>query len=69
MAQWRGHIDHDLLAWKSAQIAAYYQNALLVIESNTFETEHDDSEHSAYILDTLSDITTICMPDSPLPTA
>ena len=54
VAQWRGHIDHDLLAWKSAQIAAYYQNALLVIESNTFETEHDDSEHSAYILDTLS---------------
>ena len=54
VAQWRGHIDHDLLAWKSAQIAAYYQNALLVIESNTLETEHDDSEHSAYILDTLS---------------
>lgn len=54
VAQWRGHIDHDLLAWKSAQIATYYQNALLVIESNTLETEYDDSEHSAYILDTLS---------------
>lgn len=54
VAQWRGHIDHDLLAWKSAQLAAYYQNALLVIESNTLETEHDDSEHSAYLLDTLS---------------
>ncbi len=54
VAQWRGHIDHDLLAWKSAQMATYYQNALLVIESNTLETEYDDSEHSAYILDTLS---------------
>lgn len=54
VAQWRGHIDHDLLAWKAAQLAAYYQNALLVIESNTLETEHDDSEHSAYLLDTLS---------------
>lgn len=54
VAQWRGHIDHDLLAWKAAQLATYYQNALLVIESNTLETEHDDSEHSAYLLDTLS---------------
>lgn len=54
VAQWRGHIDHDLLAWKAAQVATYYQNALLVIESNTLETEYDDSEHSVYILDTLS---------------
>lgn len=55
VAQWRGHIDHDLLAWKAAGIAAYYHNALLVIESNTLETEHTDGEHTEYILDTLSD--------------
>lgn len=55
VAQWRGHIDHDLLAWKAAQIAAFYQQALLVIESNTLETEHTDGEHTEYILDTLSD--------------
>ena len=55
VAQWRGHIDHDLLAWKAAQIAAFYQEALLVIESNTLETEHTDGEHTEYILDTLSD--------------
>jgi len=53
-AQWYGHIDIDLLAWKAAQIAAYYDNALLVIESNTLET-HDtdrmvDGDQSLYIL-------------------
>lgn len=38
VAQWRGHIDHDLLADKAEKIARYYSSALLVIESNTFET-------------------------------
>lgn len=39
VAQWYGHIDHDLLAWKAAQIAKWYDNALLVIESNTLEKD------------------------------
>lgn len=39
VAQWRGHIDHDLLAWKAAAIARFYGNALLVVESNTLESE------------------------------
>lgn len=43
VAQWYGHIDMDLLAWKAAQIAAFYDNALLVIESNTLETK--DNNH------------------------
>ncbi len=38
VAQWRGHTDHDLLTWKSAAIAAYYNRALLVFESNTLES-------------------------------
>lgn len=54
VAQWRGHTDHDLLAWKSAQIAKYYGDALLVIESNTLETKQYDDEHSEYILETIS---------------
>lgn len=44
VAQWRGHIHHDLLAWKSVQIAKYYDNALLVIESNTLETRDKDRD-------------------------
>ena len=61
VAQWYGHIDIDLLAWKAAQIAAFYDNSLLVIESNTIET-HDKERHieggdqSQYILNQLSTI-------------
>lgn len=38
VAQWRGHTDKDLLLWKAAAIASFYNNALLVIESNSLET-------------------------------
>ena len=40
VAQWRGHIDMDLLLWKAAAVATYYDNALLVIESNSLETSN-----------------------------
>lgn len=60
VAQWHGHTDMDILAWKAAQIAAYYDNALLVIESNTLET-HDrerevDGDQSSYILNQIKDV-------------
>ena len=60
VAQWYGHIDMDLLAWKAAQIAAFYDNSLLVIESNTLET-HDkerqvDGDQSGFILNQIKDI-------------
>lgn len=60
VAQWYGHIDIDLLAWKAAQIAAFYNNSLLVIESNTLET-HDkerevDGDQSHFILNQIKDI-------------
>lgn len=60
VAQWYGHIDMDLLAWKAAQIAQYYDDALLVIESNTLET-HDrdrqvDGDMSGYILNQIKDV-------------
>lgn len=60
VAQWYGHIDIDLLAWKAAQIAAFYDNSLLVIESNTLET-HDrerqvDGDQSTFILNQIKDV-------------
>lgn len=60
VAQWYGHIDMDMLAWKAAQIAAFYDNALLVIESNTLET-HDkerqvDGDMSGYIVNQIKDV-------------
>ncbi len=52
-AQWRGHIDHDLLAWIAAAMAKWYNTALLVVESNTWETSSEGS--GQYILRTLAD--------------
>ncbi len=60
VAQWYGHCDIDILAWKAAQIAAYYNKSLLVIESNTLET-HDkerqvDGDQSSFILNQIKDV-------------
>ena len=60
VAQWYGHCDIDLLAWKAAQIAAFYDNSLLVIESNTLET-HDkerdvDGNQSQFILNQIKNV-------------
>lgn len=65
VAQWYGHIDIDLLAWKAGQIAAFYDNSLLVIESNTLET-HDkerqvDGDQSQFVLNQLEGCTRIFM--------
>lgn len=53
-AEWCGHIDHDLLAWKAVQIAHAYDDGLLVIESNTLETEQTEGDHFDYILDEIA---------------
>ena len=55
VAQWYGHIDMDLLAWKATQVAAYYNNALLVIESNTLETNNTKGE-AEYILNLIREV-------------
>lgn len=59
VAEWHGHIRHDLLAWKAAQMARLYCDALLVIESNTMETREKerqlDGDLAPYILDVIYD--------------
>ena len=59
VARWRGHIRHDLLAWKAAQLAHYYDDALLVIEKNTADTKKDrideEGDHSGTIIDEIAD--------------
>ena len=60
VAQWRGHTDFDILAWKAALAARFYERALLVVESNTLET-HDrdrdtDGDQSNFILNRLRDV-------------
>lgn len=63
VATWHGHIDHDLLAWKAAQIAQWYDHALLAIESNTLETrdrKQDESvfegDHFYTVIDEIADV-------------
>lgn len=59
VAQWRGHCDMDILAWKAAQIARWYGDSLLVIESNTMETRDREraveGDQSKFILNQIRD--------------
>lgn len=41
VAEWHGHTDLDLLAWNAVQIAHWYHKALLVFESNTYESKEE----------------------------
>lgn len=50
VAQWRGHCDHDILAWKGVQMGRMWGNALVVFESNTFESENIEGDPGLYIL-------------------
>ena len=52
VATWRGHIDQDLVAWKAAQIARWYNNALLIVESNSLDKDAEtEGTHFLTILD------------------
>lgn len=54
VAEWRGQIDKDITIWIAAQIARYYNNALLVVESNTYDSEFKDDD-AEFIFDTIAD--------------
>lgn len=54
-AEWCGHIEIDLLAWKAAQIAMSYSNALLVVESNTLETKGTEGNHFNTLLSEIAE--------------
>lgn len=56
VACFRGHYDQDLIAWKAAQIAQFYNKALLIIESNSLdrdEMEGSEGMHFFTVLDEL----------------
>ena len=60
VARWRGHIRHDLLAWKAAQLAHFYNDAELVIEKNTADTRKEmmvdeEGNHFGTIIDEIAD--------------
>ncbi len=56
VAQWRGHIDHDQLAWKAMQLAKFYNDAGLVVESNTLTNEAARAGESEYILQAVDQV-------------
>lgn len=39
VAQWRGHVDHDILGLIALALGRRYHTALLVVESNTLESQ------------------------------
>lgn len=56
VAEWAGHTDHDVLAWKAAQIATMYGGALLVIESNSLKKNPaEEGAHFLTVLDQIKD--------------
>lgn len=55
VAQWHGHLELDKLAWKAAQIAHLYGDALLVIEANTLESHRTEGDNFEYILNEIAD--------------
>ena len=59
VARWRGHLRHDLVAWKAAQLAHFYDDAELVIEKNTADTRKnrldEEGDHSGTIIDEIAD--------------
>lgn len=60
VAEMRYHTHHDLLAYDAMRVAKWYGDALLVIESNTLETNDQNrdtgGDGSEYILDIVADI-------------
>lgn len=60
VAEMHYHTDDDLLAYDAMRLAAWYNNALLVIESNTLETRDQNRdtgiEGFEYIMDIIADI-------------
>jgi hypothetical protein len=56
-AIWRGHIDHDRLAWKAVQLAVLYHNALIVVEKNYLDADVDNEGDASYtILNEIADV-------------
>lgn len=56
-ATWRGHIDQVSLAWRAAQIAEFYDHALLVIECNSLDKEENEGTegpHFITVIDAIS---------------
>ena len=55
VAVWHGHMDKDLFAWKCAQICTIYDNALLAIETNSYDKDRRHDDHFLTVVDKIAD--------------
>lgn len=55
VAQWRGRLDKDIEIWIAAQIAKFYNNALLIVESNTYDSDSGQVDDAEYIFAIIAD--------------
>jgi hypothetical protein len=55
VAEWRGHEDLYIAVWIAAQIAVYYNSALLVIECNTFNSLTGRAVATEFIFETIKE--------------
>ena len=53
-AQWSGHLDQDLFAWKCAMIGMWYEKMLLAIETNSLKTKETEGDHFYTVLDEIA---------------
>ena len=59
VAEWVGHEDKDIAVWRAVQIAIWYNNALFVPETNTFDSEDGTREEQGeFIFDTIASVYT-----------
>lgn len=55
IATYRFHLDQDLTAWRAAQVAKWYDDALLVVERNSLREMNTEGNHVMTILDEIKD--------------
>lgn len=56
VATYRFHMDQDLTAWRAVQVAKYYCDALLVVESNSLNRFQTEGNFTSTVLDIISHV-------------
>ena len=56
VAEWAGHEDKDIALWRAVQIAQWYNKALFVPESNTFDSDGTQEEQGEFIFDIVAEV-------------
>ena len=55
VAKFYGHKNMYVTIWIAAQMAKYYNDALLVVESNTYDSNNNKVDFNEYIFETIKD--------------